>query len=452
MKILSKYILLIKQNVHLKELYAGVIDALTLRVIGFMLAYAFTFWVAKNWGAGTTGIFILSILLIEGIALVSSLGLENSVLVMVSQLSLIKNKNEVYGIFIKSIKAAVIFSFLLSLIVYFLSSFISPLFFNKEALILPLKILSFNLIPLSLIKINSQFLRAVKNIKAYVFFNNVAIYLFSLIFLIAINFKIKNETTIYISFTASCFISLISSSILVLFKFKKIGIVQYKNQIRFAELFDISIPLSITSIISYVKLWIGVFIAGMFLAKDLVGIYGITIKLLSVFSIIIFSVQSITMPKVGTLYKGNDRQNLNEILFNSSKITSILGIPTLLLTIIMVKPILNLLGNSFELGLVPFLILSVGQLFEIIFLPANSVLQMIGKHKLFLFVSSIGIIVQVIMLVILVKISGIIGVAISVSLTSIFQILFFVQYLKRKLDININYIPKFFSYLRPIQL
>ena len=118
----------------------------------------------------------------------------------------------------------------------------------------------------------------------------------------------------------------------------------------------------------------------------------------------------------------------------------------------MVKPILNLLGNSFELGLVPFLILSVGQLFEIIFLPANSVLQMIGKHKLFLFVSSIGIIVQVIMLVILVKISGIIGVAISVSLTSIFQILFFVQYLKRKLDININYIPKFFSYLRPIQL
>lgn len=450
MNIINKYRLLLKQNIHIKELYAGTIDAFVLRIIGYIIAYLFIFFIAKNWGANVTGIFILAILIVNGLVLISTLGLENSVLILVSKYYSKSNKEVIYEIFIKSFLFVICLSIVVSIAIYLFSGMISRIIFNKEVLIEPLKILSFCLLPLSLLKINSQFQRAVKKIKSYVFFNNVVVYLLALIMMIIFYLIDKRETIIYYSFTIACYLSLILSFYPVFSELRDIRRLKIQNRINTQLLFDISIPLSLSGIIMFTKSWLGVFVTGIFLSQELVGTYGITVKIISLFSIIIFSVQSILMPQISVFYKNKDKLLLNDILFNSSRITTVMGIPVILLSIILAKPILNFLGSSFNSGYIPFLILCIGQVFELIFLPANSILQMIGKQKLYLLILILSIAIQVILLISLTIVLGIIGTAIAASLSTIFQTLFLMIYLKKKINININYIPQFFSYLKNI--
>ena len=72
------------------------------------------------------------------------------------------------------------------------------------------------------------------------------------------------------------------------------------------------------------------------------------------------------------------------------------------------------------------LILCCGQLFEIVSLPANSIMQMIGKHKIYLAFSVISVAIQLVLLFSLIQYLGIIVTAIAASVSTIAQILFLI--------------------------
>ncbi len=443
--------MLLKQNIHIQELHAGTANAFILRIAGYIIAYLFMLFVAKAWGSGVTGIFVLAILIIDGLALISTLGLENSVLILISKYHSSGNEDLVNEIFIKSFLLTLIISVFFSFVLYLSAEIISTNIFNKPLLIVPLKILALCLPPLSLIKVISQFLRAVGKIKGYVFFNNVIVYLLALTAILIMHIVSESVFVIYFSFAASCYVSLILSFFIAQFELQSIVDFKIKKLISIRHLLDISIPLSLSGIITFMKSWLGVLVAGIFLSKEFVGTYGITVKMISIFSIIIFSVQSIMMPKISALYAGEDKLPLNDLLYNSSRITAMMGIPALILAVILAKPVLNLLGSSFNTGFIPFLILCIGQLFELIFLPANSILQMVGKQKKYLSVLILSITVQAALLFSLINPLGIIGAAIAASAATIFQTLILVHYLKKKMNINVNYIPRFISYLLQVQ-
>ncbi len=448
-KLTIKYKTFIKQNVHLEELYLGTANSFILRLVGYGFTYLFTFFIAKIWGAGVTGIFILAILIINGLTYISTLGLENSILVLTSKYYHEKKTDLLNEILIKSAIFTIFVAIIISLLLYFSSGLISSNIFHKISLTEPLKYLALCILPISLLKLIAQFFRGIQKIKGYVFFNNVISYMLSLIFIIVFYFYDKSELIIYIAFTFSCYLSLLFG-IYYIIKSTSVPL-KIKNfiNVKFQTLFDISIPLSLSNLINYLSLWSGVFIAGMFLSKSLVGVYGISVKMVSIFAVIIFSVKSISMPKIGTLYHLEDKQSLNEILFNTSRITTFAGIPAIILAIIISKPIFNFLGDTFSSSYIPFVILCIGQLFQIVFSPSDFILQMVGKHKVYFLILSFCTIIQIILSVGLILLYDVTGAAIAASVSSIIQTGLLVFYLRKKLNININYVRRFVSILKP---
>ncbi len=449
MKFLNKIIEFSKtrlnNNIHLKELYTGTLHALWLRIAGYVVGYLFIYIVAKIYGPGATGTFVLTMLLINVATIFSTLGNENTILVIFSKNNSKGGSEYLSNAYVKLLLLTVLISVLLSASVYFLSGIIAIKIFNKPALILPVKILAFAILPLSIIKLNAQLLRGLKKIKEYVFYNNIAAYLIGLIILAGSLIVGKNDSDIYFSLLIASYLTLALSSIPVIKIIKKFIYSTGAETARLNDLLKISFPLFGTNLLNYLKLWIGVFIAGIFLPKSVVGVYGISIKMITVFSIIIFSVGTISMPKIGNLYKNVYKDDLKKFVGYTARISSYIGIPLILLSIIFAGPIFSSLGGSFKTGFTIYIILCCGQIIETIFSPANFILQMIGRQKVYFLISAFATAVQLAACIGLISIWGINGAALAYSAGVTVHVLMLSVYIKKNLNINAYYFPGFFS-------
>ncbi|HHJ64141.1 MAG TPA: hypothetical protein ENJ61_04460, partial [Aquifex aeolicus] len=65
----------LESDVHLKEVIRGSATFLILRILGMMVAYAFTLLVTRKLGASAWGIFALSFTVLQIASVLSRLGL-----------------------------------------------------------------------------------------------------------------------------------------------------------------------------------------------------------------------------------------------------------------------------------------------------------------------------------------------------------------------------------------
>ena len=432
-------------DIHSKELYNGTIQSLVLRIVGTLIGYLFLIIVAKYFGSGITGIFVLSILILNALTILATLGNENAILVITSKYFNSDDTKYVSNTYKKLLLITTAVSIFLSILIFYSSDLIAVKLFNKPALILPLRYLSFAVLPLSLIKINSQLLRALKKVKLFVYFNNVSVYLTALGILSIWLIFDKIDTTIYISILIASYLTLFVSLIPTVKEIKKLNRTASSIKFNIYNILNISLPLFGTNILTYLKIWISVFVVGIFLTKSMVGVYGVATRMIAVFSIIIFSVSAISMPKIGNMYEVMQKDTLKKFVPDSARMTSYLGVPLILISILFAKPILEVLGGKFNIGFVSYLILCSGQLIEVIFSPSNFTLQMVGRQKIYFYVLTFSTILQIILCVSLVPVWGINGAAFAYLVGVLVNTIILSSYIKIKLGLNAYYVPKIFS-------
>lgn len=429
-----------KNDIHLNELLTGSLIAFILKIAGMVFSYIFILLVTRNFGAGAMGIFALSTTVLSVFSIPGKLGLDTALLRFIAEYSSQGRLNMVKGAYMKSMRLLIPFSLLLSVMLYFLSPYISKYVFHKEYLSVYFRIVSFALLPLVLININSQSLRALKKIKEFSFFQNISNFLFAGISLAFMLVFTKQQSSPVISYA----IALLLGALLSQFLWKKnagLKAVQRAGNIKLKDMLNVSLPMMLSSSMSFIMSWTAVIMLGMFSTDAEVGIFNVASRIAVFTSITLLAINSIAAPKFAEFYGKNDIKGLGKVARQSTRLIFWTSFPILLTIFLLPDFILGFFGKDFKTGTAALLILTIGQFVNAISGSVGFILQMTGKEKVFQNIILAAAALNIALNALLIPRYGINGAAFANMIALVFWNLSSVIFIKFSMNINTLYIP-----------
>ena len=162
----------------------------------------------------------------------------------------------------------------------------------------------------------------------------------------------------------------------------------------------------------------------MFLKKyygdEQVAYYSIALKLMTILSMIIISVNTTAATKIAEFYSTNNIIGLHKTLKNTSRLIFLLTFPTAIIICLFSNSILNVFGEGYKVASTVLIILMCGQAFCSLFGSASIYLNMTGRQKTFQYILIVAVIINFILNRLLIPKYGMVGGAISFVLSSCF--------------------------------
>jgi O-antigen/teichoic acid export membrane protein len=221
----------------------------------------------------------------------------------------------------------------------------------------------------------------------------------------------------------------------------KLSSVQYEKTIKFKNILDISIPMMLSSSMSFIMNWTAIIMLGMFKTDVEVGVFNVAERIATFTSITLVAINSIAAPKFAEFYGKNDVKGLEKIAKQSNKLIFWTALPIMAVIFLFPSFILGIFGEEFKTGFYALIILTVGQFINAISGSVVSILQMTGKEKVFQNIMVIATLLNVVLNAVLIPRYGIIGAALANMLSMSLWNLSSLIYIKLYLNIVTLYIP-----------
>ena len=179
---------------------------------------------------------------------------------------------------------------------------------------------------------------------------------------------------------------------------------------------DYSLPLFISSLLGYGATYVDRFVVSFFLNLSEMGIYNFSLLIVSALGILIGPFSTILLPKLSELYGRGDIENLR--LYSSKAIELLLAfyVPVSLVVAAISPSILLFLASpSYLPGFIPITVITIT---NALFISSNILtvsLQAVRKTRIFLLSSSLALISNFIISILLIPRFGINGAAVGFS-------------------------------------
>lgn len=426
-KILNKF------DGHTQELISGASVAFVLKIIAAGMAFLLNIVLARLLGADGSGIFFLAFTIVIIMAGIGTMGMENALVRFIAANASEKKYGKVLGVYKKANLYCALAAGSFSVILYFISPWISQNLFNKPELGVPLKFMSLAILPLALLNLHAYALQGLKKIAESISVLSIFVPLVtSIVALLLVPYFGINAAVL--GYLLAAFISLTIG----LFFWKKV-ITPYKNDAKefdAKELLNTSVPLLGVNIMNLIIMWSPIIFIGMWNSSEDVGIYNAASRTAMLTSFVLIAVNSIAAPKFAELYKQGDMVALESLARNSAKLMTLIASPILLFFISAPEYVLSLFGHDFTSGGLILTILAVGQFVNVATGSVGYLLMMSGNEKLLrnnlLFCVSIGTILNIIFI----QNYGAVGGAVSAAIVLALQNIVALFLVNKKLKIN----------------
>ncbi len=424
-------------DTHLTDLLKGTTITFGLKLIGIAVGYLFIWLISTNFGAATLGIFTLSFTLLQIISILGRFGLDTALLRFISEDMGHHKIQRATATYFKAILFAFVLSTIFSFITYLLSPFISKYIFNTPTLTYPFKIVSFAIIPMTIINLNFETLRAMKKIKEYAFLQNVSIFLWASLILSLLTSSSLHGVDIIIIFTISIYITWLYSQYLTFkaFKFKF-----NFNGRNISNILKTAFPMLVAGSLMLIMGWSDTIMIGMYLDEKAVGIYTVALKIATVTSIFLMAINSMAAPKFSQFYSKNDMQGFQKIVTQSSKLIFWTSLPVSIVCIVLSEPILSLFGEEFTKGNLALILLCIGQLVNVFSGSVGYILQMTSHEKAFQIIILCSLIINIILNYSLIPVYGLTGAAFASMVSLIMWNIVSVYIIHKKIHIITPYL------------
>ncbi len=418
-EVLEKLRSRLEGDVHLREVIRGSTTFLILRILGMIVAYAFTLLVTRKLGASAWGIFALSFTVLQIASVLSRLGLDGALLRFIAQYKAQgKGKTALY-IYLKSLKVVIPLSILLTVFLYYLSPVIAEKVFNKEYLSEYLQIMSLGILPFTLLFINSESLRSLKKIKEYTLFQSIFPYFlaFICVFILSIISFNLTEKKVVLSFVFAIFIACIFSFLFLIRELKNLS--GNFEDVPLKSILSVSLPMFMSSSLFMVMSWTDIIMLGIFRTQEEVGIYNVAVRLSMITSFTLAAINSIAAPKFAELWGKKDLEGLKRVAQQSTKLIFWTSAPVLILYLLFPSFFMGLFGEEFKEGALALVILTVGQFVNAASGSVLTILTMTQGEKTVKNILFLSIFLNIVLNYILINILGFWGAAIATGLTNI---------------------------------
>lgn len=391
----------LSNDVQLNELIKGSIVTFVLKFGGMAISYLLIFILSQKLGPEGVGIYSFSIQVLIVASILLGFGMNISILKYLGQL---RAKGESFKrqllfnnyVFISGL-ASIISGFFL----YVGAEYIAFIFGKDSEYIVIFKIIGITIPFYTLNQLGIEFIRGSKNLFISEFVRNVSTPLIIVSgLLLIVNSESEHEEILYLIFVA-VIISFALTHIVILSALKKIP--KRKANISFPRIqfLRMSVPMMLSTIANSLLIAMPIFFLDYHESSRHVGFFSVSFRLASISSLSLIIINTVIAPKVSELYYSGELHLLQNLIGRSVNIVVLTTFLSCLIIVLWSSEILTMFGEEFLAGYNPLIILIFGQFINAFTGPVGLVLNMCGKHAVYSYFTSAGLLIGFILLIII---------------------------------------------------
>ena len=416
---------------HSREVVVGFATAFTVKVVGLGVAFGFNVVLARNLDLDDMGLYFLALTVIVISTAFGRVGLDNAMLRHVAANAGQGDWNAVAGVYTNGMRLSIICSLFMTVVLFAFAPAIAEIIFHKPALGMPLRWMSLGIVPVSLLMLHSEVIKALKKILRSQLVQGffVPVVSISLFLLFGREYGLMGAVIVYLCATwaTAC-----------------LGWLFWRNstpQLRLArpafstsKLLGSSKHLFVFDILNLVMSWTPLILLGIWGSKSDLAIFGAGIRTMMLVGVFLTSVASIIAPKIASLYQQGRIREVESVLRRATLLIIILSSPVFLTMILAPGLVMGIFGPEFREGAGVLVVLTLGQLVNVFAGPVGYLLMMSGHEVVVRNITAIVTAVSVSLSFLVIPVAGIMGAAVvkSVSLVMVNLLLFgfVVRYMK----------------------
>jgi O-antigen/teichoic acid export membrane protein len=413
------------------------------QLLGMLFGFVNVWIITRFFGAEAQGIIALFFSYAAIIIVFATAGTNISLLRIVSQLIAEKKPAEIKEFVIKVHKLIILLSLGLTCLIFINADFIAQYILRKAHFANSIRLVSTVILPITMLQLNAELVRAYGKMIHYGVLQ-YCVSFFSIIFLlITIFFTSYNEISIpfviqiasnIIMFVISIYFAL---SIILSIKSAKSDNWSIKKILNFSK------PFFLVQIVSVVNAWSAIIILGWLGTEVDIGILFVIMKVCSIIQLVFIAANAPVIPQYSQLYHIGKINELQQLIYRTAKIVTLLTALSYSLIIIGSAWIVNFFGLDYEKSIAVLIILASARFINVWTGPLESFLMMTGKEKLVQNVATINAIVFIIVCCTIIPYYGIIGVACMRFAVLSLRKIFLTIYITKHYGINFLYLPGF---------
>lgn len=399
---------------HFSELIKKGATALMFRLIGAVLAFLFTVYLARLLGAGDYGFFALSLTIVTALSVVVRLGLDVVVMKNVAAAVEHENLDLARGYLQSAIQIVLILGAGVTIIGVLTAPVISTFVFSKPELSSPLGQMIWLLVPLSISMLHVEALKGLKSISDFIIVQNIMVPGLSLVVLILGScchaWNLNQAIAVYV-------ISTLGAAYYASLRWKKTILPGSSIKLSRVNLIKTGFHFLLVTSGSLIMAWTDILVLGIYENIEVVGIYTVASKTALLTSIILFATNAIAAPKFAAFYAKNNLKAMARLARQSTLLMVCAVCMPATLFFVWPEEILGFYGSEYKAGATALTILTFGQIINVSCGSVAYLLMVSGHEKVVRNVVFVAASINIVLNVSLVQLYGIRGVAIATMLS-----------------------------------
>ncbi|MDA9356895.1 MATE family efflux transporter [Flavobacteriaceae bacterium] len=394
-------------------------NVLALRIAGVALMFFLSLFLTNYYSANLVGQYDFvrsTIMILSGISL---LGTNQAIIYYSGILTSANSFGSIKAIYFKMISLVFIMCSILYIPLLLVSEeFVNQIFKVEE---------SYHLIELSvqgllfytITMLNIDTIRALKKTVISELFRNLFRYAPFFIFSIIL-YIINKPDDLVIWFIYGFVLLCIATTILVFFLlFKKDFSHDSDKKHSTKEILITSYPMALSAISYFLMQSIDVLFLGLFETFETIAYYSVAVKLATVTSLALISVNIVIAPKIAKIYNDKNLLELKSMIRKATRINVLISVPLIFILFIFSDFILSMFGDNYILAKKAFFILLIAQFFNSISGPSALYLNMTGRQKKLNLILIVSLLINIVLNFILIPKHGMVGAAWATTISFI---------------------------------
>lgn len=366
---------------HMKEILSKGAIAFLLKIVGAGLAFGFNVAITRQLGAQGAGVYFLSLTIITLVAVLGRMGTDNSVTRYVAENASEQDWGAVKGVVRHATRITIAVSILLSFGLFIMADWSAKNIFSDPSLAAPLRYMSLAIVPFAWMTIQARALQGLKNVRDSMLIQSVLVPLVAgaLVLLLAPRFGVDGAAMAYIG----------GVSVALAY-----GLAQWRKcmaeQRQISPCFDVwhlmasSIPLLGAMLVEQLTLALPVLLLGVWANSSEVGLFGAANRAAMLVGLVLIAANSIIAPKMAALYRQKDMEGLERVTRQSALLLTLMALPAFAAFLLAPRWVMSLFGSDFTEAWLMLVVMSLGQLVNVMTGSVGFLLIMTGRGKSFL--------------------------------------------------------------------
>lgn len=354
---MKDFLKLVRNNRSFAAIISGAAYVVTSRIVASGISLAATFIITRLYGAEELGAFTLITTAISILTVFALAGSGTAILKLIPQHITNHSAASALRLYQKTWKVVAAISICTTAVILPFSPIIAALVFNNPSLSIPVAVSSLFIAAQCLMLLNIQAIRALKLVRTFALLQCLPSVLFCIAVIVMSIPATNPNTSIYAQLFAWAVTALISTTIVSRCFHKKARHSDEIQDVPINALLSTSLPMLMSTFMNTVLSYSGIIMLGIFRSNEEVGHYALAVKLATITSFLVQSINTIAAPTFSQLYsEGGKNHELLRIAQTTTRVIFWLSAP-ILISLVLAGPHILAQFHSDFVGAYPAMVI-----------------------------------------------------------------------------------------------